>query len=279
MSRVVRRWILHDRDNRRLTRPSRSRQRRRLDLALIVLFPVGCVLGWLSLTHYAEHHPYFTVQEIIVEDSGGFPQEDVLEWSGVNVGMSMWTVDPEQIEEHLLSHSWIQSAQVRRDFPQRVHIAISIRRPVAIVLHDSERDRLPQPRIGQTFVRPEASPIVDLPYISGFAGLPLDAPAIRSALDGVLRLLSLSHLWQEPVSEISWDAQQGYSLFLDKRRITVRLGWETTPEKFTQIGKVLAKWSVDAPAAMLDARFADQIIVRPYAIENSARRRALSRPL
>ena len=216
------------------------------------------------------------MQEIIVEDSGGFPQEDVLEWSGVNVGVSMWTVDPEQIEEHLLSHSWIQSAQVRRDFPQRVHIAISIRRPVAIVLHDSLRYL---DESGACFVRPEASPIVDLPYVSGFVGLPLDAPAIRSALDCVLCLLSLSHLWQEPVSEISWDAQQGYSLFLDKRRITVRLGWETTPEKFTQIGKVLAKWSVDAPAAMLDARFADQIIVRPYAIENSARRRALSRPL
>jgi len=276
MSQAVRRWILRSRNNRRLTRPTRPRRRRQLDLALVVLFPFGCIFGWLSLTHYAEHHPYFTVQEVAIEDNGGFSQEDVLEWSGVNVGLSMWTVDPEQVEERLLSHSWIQSAQVRRDFPQRVHIAISVRRPVAIVLHDGLRYL---DESGACFSRPESGPMVDLPYVSGFAGLSLDAPATRSALDGVLRLLSLSHLWQEPVSEISWNAQLGYSLFLDERRVTIRLGWETTPEKFTQIGKVLAKWSGDASAALLDARFADQIIVRPYAVENRAQGRTLSRPL
>lgn len=276
MSRGGRRWMSRRRDNRRVAQPARSRQRRRLDLALTILFPLGCVLGWLLLMHYAEHHPYFTVQEVLVEDTGGFPQEEVLKWSGVNVGMSMWAVDPEQVEARLLSHSWIQSAQVRRDFPQRVHIAISIRRPVAIVLYDG---LLYLDESGSCFVRPERSPMVDLPYVSGFAGLPLDAPVVHSALDGVLHLLSLSHLWQEPLSEISWDVQQGYSLFLDERRITIRLGWETTPEKFTQIGKVLAKWSVEEPAAVLDARFADQIIVRPYVIENSTRSRALSRPL
>ena len=273
MSQAVRRWILHHRGNRRLTR---SHPRRRLDLVLSVLFPVGCVVGWMLLTQHAEHHPYFTVQEVLVEDTGEFSQEDVLAWSGVNVGMSMWEVDPQRVEKQLLSYSWIQAAHVRRDFPQRVHIAISIRRPVAIVLHDGLRYL---DESGNCFLRPERSPMVDLPYISGFAGLPLESLAVRSALDGVLRLLSLSHLWQEPLSEISWDPQQGYSLFLDERRITIRLGWETTPEKFTQIGKVLAKWSGDAPAAILDARFADQVIVRPYEIEHSAQSRMLSRPL
>jgi hypothetical protein len=118
-----------------------------------------------------------------------------------------------------------------------------------------------------------------LPYVSGFAGLSLDAPNVRAALDGVLRLLSLAHIWREPLSEISWDARQGYSLFLEKRRVTIRLGWETAPEKFTQIGKVLAEWTTDAPAAVFDARFADQIVVRPYVVDSGAQSRTLSRPL
>jgi hypothetical protein len=120
---------------------------------------------------------------------------------------------------------------------------------------------------------------VDLPYVSGFTQVALDAPGVRSALDGVLRLLSLSHLWQEPLSEIHWDPQQGYTLFLELRRVTIRLGWETRPEKFAQIGVVLAEWREDAPAAIFDARFAGQIVVRAYAGENSTPSRTLSRPL
>jgi cell division protein FtsQ len=223
-----------------------------------------------------EVHPYFTVQEIVVDETGGFSQADLLEWGGIKVGMSMWAVDPEQAKQRLLSHLWIQSAQVRRDLPQRIRLTVSARRPVAIVLHDGLRYL---DESGICFTRPERSPALDLPYISGFAGLPLDAPNVRAALDGVLRLLSLAHIWREPLSEISWDARQGYSLFLEERRVTIRLGWETAPEKFTQIGKVLAEWTTNAPATVFDARFADQIVVRPYVVESGAQSRTLSRPL
>jgi cell division protein FtsQ len=238
--------------------------------------PIGLALSWSLFVRYVERHPYFTVQEFIVDESAGFSQDDVREWSGITVGMSMWEVDPVQVKRQLLSHSWIQSAQVRRDFPQRVYVSVSVRRPVAIVLYDGF---MYLDEAGACFKKPEKSPAADLPYVSGFAGLSLDAPRVRSALDGVLRLLSLSHLWQESLSEIHWDEQRGYTLFLEQRRVTIHLGWETAPEKFTQIGVVLAEWPHDAPAAVFDARFADQIVVRPYAGANGEQRRALSRSL
>jgi hypothetical protein len=269
-------WKTHSRDNRRLTRPVRSRRRWYGNLALFVLFPLGLSLSGSFLVRYAERHPYFTVQEVVVDENGGFLQEDLLTWGGIAVGMSMWDVDPEQVEQRLLSYSWLQSAHVRRDFPHRVRIAVSARRPVAIVLHDGLRYL---DESGTCFLRPARSPVVDLPYVSGFAGVSLDAPHARVALGGVLRLLSLAHLWREPLSEIFWDERRGYSLFLESRRVTIELGWETTPEKFTQIGKVLAEWTADAPAAVFDARFADQVVVRPYGVEGDARSRTLSRPL
>lgn len=273
---VVRRWVAHRQDNRRLIRSARSRRRRYQDLALFILLPLGFGVGLPSLMRYAEFHPYFTVREIVVEENGGFRQTDLLEWGGVKVGMNMWRVDPDQVEQRLLLHSWIQSAQVRRDFPQRIHLAVSARRPVAVVLYDGLRYL---DESGTCFTRPERSLAVDLPYVSGFTGLSLETPSVRAALDGVLHLLSLSHIWREPLSEISWDARQGYSVFLEERRVTIRLGWETGPEKFTQIGKVLAEWTADAPAAVFDARFADQIVVRPYVSESGAQSRTLSRPL
>jgi cell division septal protein FtsQ len=241
-----------------------------------VVFPLSLSVGWSVLARYAEHHPYFTVQEIIVEENAGFSQDDLQEWGGVKVGMSMWEVDPEQVESRLLAHSWIQSAQVRRDFPQRLHVAVSTRRPVAVVLHDGP---VYLDEAGICFTKPDRTFGADLPYVSGLSGASLDAPSTRSALDGALRLLSLSRLWQEPLSEIHWDAQQGFTLFLEQRRVTVRLGWETAPEKFAQIGIVLTEWPKEAPAAVFDARFADQIVVRPYVGEGRSQGRALSRPL
>jgi cell division protein FtsQ len=243
---------------------------------LTVVLPVGLSVGGALLTHYAEHHPYFTVQEIVVNANAGFSRDDVQDWGGVQVGMSMWEVDPEQVEHRLLTRSWLQSAHVRREFPQRLYVTVSARRPVAIVLHDGPLDL---DETGVCFTQPDRKPGVDLPYVSGFAGLPLDAPHVRSALDGVLQLLSLSRLWQEPLSEIHWDAQRGYTLFLEQRQVTVQLGWETAPEKFAQIGSVLVEWPKEAPAAVFDARFADQIVVRPQADESSLSDRALSRPL
>ena len=276
MKWVVRWWMSHRRNNRRLVRSVDARRQWRWKWALFVLLSVGFGVGWPLLTGYAAHHPYFTVQEVLVDENGGFSQDDLLEWGGLTIGMSMWDVDSEQVAQRLLSHSWLRSAHVHRDFPQRVRLAVSARRPVAIVLHEGLRYL---DESGTCFLRPERSSVVDLPYVSGFAGASLETPPARVALDGVLRLLSLSHLWREPLSEISWDARFGYSLFLEGRRVTIHLGWETTPEKFTQIGKVLAEWTADAPAAVLDARFADQIIVRPYAVESGARGRTLSRPL
>lgn len=264
------------RENRRLVPSARSRPYWYAGLALFtVVFPVGLSVGWSVLARYAEHHPYFTVQEIIVDENVGFSQDDLQEWGGVKVGMSMWEVDPEQVENRLLAHSWIQSAQVRRDFPQRLHVAVSTRRPVAVVLHDGP---VYLDDSGLCFTQFERRPGVDLPYVSGLSGAPLDAPSTRSALDGVIRLLSLSRLWQEPLSEIHWDVQQGFTLFLEQRRVTVHLGWETAPEKFAQIGVVLAEWPKEMPA-VFDARFADQIVVRPYAGEGSSQGRTLSRPL
>src|SRR5262249_1889186 len=118
-----------------------------------------------------------------------------------------------------------------------------------------------------------------LPYVSGFTQVQLESPGARTALAGVLHLLSLARLLPEPISEIHWDPQQGYTLFLEQRQVSVRFGWEITPEKFAQVGMVLANWPMNAPAAIFDARFTDQIVVRPDVDERAPRGRTVSRPL
>ena len=74
---------------------------------------------------------------------------------------------------------------------------------------------------------------------------------------------------RDQVSEIHWDAQHGYTLFLAQRQATIQFGWHIIPEKFVHIGRVLEAWPADGPAAVFDARFADQIVVRPVSQKRS----------
>jgi len=211
-----------------------------------------------------------------VDSEGRFSAEEVRAWSGLAVGMSLWEIEPAAVEARLRAQPWIHSAQVRREFPQQVYVTVTARRPVAIVLPPSV---LYLDDTGACFAGHTHSEEKDLPYVTGFAGTPLDTPAARTALAGVPTVLSLARLWQEPLSEIHWDRQRGYTVFLERRRVTIWLGRETAPEKFTQVGTVLAAWPADGPAAFFDARFANQIVVRPYGDSSVPRTHDLTRPL
>lgn len=282
MRQAKRWWSRRGKENRRHKPAMRWGRFRATGLMLCVfvlvlfLLPEQLKTGWSLLTQYVEQHPYFAVQEVVIDESAGFSQELVREWSGVSVGMSMWDIDPEQVESQLLSRSWIQSAQVRRTFPRRVHLAVSVRQPIAIVMHNPP---FYLDESGMYFRNPEWEGTMNLPYISGFSEVALEAAEVRAALVEVPRLLDLARSWKEPLSEIHWDTREGYALFLEQRRVTIRLGQEHSQEQFDRVGTVLAHWPLEAPAAVFDARFADQVVVHPYAGENSASSPALSRPL
>jgi cell division septal protein FtsQ len=217
---------------------------------------------WSIVTHYAAHHPYFALQDIEVSSDGRLSVEQIRRWSGLKHGMNLWEVNPQHVEKRLHAQAWVQTADVRREFPQRVHVTVTSRRPVAIIL------RKPFTYLDDTgtyFVVQEGGDDIDLPYVSGLEHISLDTPASRAVLAEIVHLLSLVHLWREPISEIHWDPRRGYTLFLMGRQVSILLGKETTPEKFTQLRSVLEIWPVGRPAVLFDARFAHQVVVRPEA--------------
>jgi hypothetical protein len=252
----------------------RTRAPRRVGQAWFVIFVAGgiALLGGLrawgpALKHAITQHPYFAVQKIVVDSDGRLSHADIQQWSKIRTGTSVFEIDPWQVEADLLTQPWVASAVVERDLPNAIHIQVHARRPVAIV-RGTPSVYLDQQ--GTSFFDPSEQTEEarrDLPYISGVAELPLDTPQARQILVGVQQLLSLTRLWRnhgrDQVSEIHWDEQQGYTLFLSYRQATIRVGWHTIPEKFVHIGRVLETWPEDGPAAVFDARFADQVVVRP----------------
>lgn len=250
------------RENRRKARPGRTRFLWYVGIVLLIVGVASLVdTGWSYLTYYAARHPYFTVSEILIDADGRFTSEEVQTWAGLTPGTNLWDLDPARIEARLLSQPWVRAARVRREFPQRVHITVNVRQPVAILRSDP---LMYVDGSGACFALERTGDPLDLPYVGGLTGLALDSPTARTALAGILQILTLARLWQDTVSEIHWDGQQGYTLFLARRRVTVHLGWETAPEKFAHVGKVLETWPVDGPPTLFDARFANQVVARPY---------------
>jgi hypothetical protein len=242
-------------------------------LALLALFAVSVYApqGWRLLSRYVQQHPYFSITTIDVElDAGSlFSQDEIVTWSGIMRGMNLWTVDPEQVRTRLLTYKGIRDVEVRREFPQRVVVRIQTRHPIAVVAHPSltylDKD-------GVWFTATAQRKELDLPYVTGFATGELDTVAAQTALTGAVSLLSLAkQFWAEPVSEVLWDQKAGYTVFLSRRHLAIRLGWETAPEKFTQVKTVLTHWPVAGPPALLDARFMNQVVVRPFLDEYGLR--------
>lgn len=245
------------------SRPARPLRRLRRSGGLLVFISLLAGLwGWgARLVRFVVHQPYFAVQQIVVHIDGPLSQTDIRRWSGIRSGMPVFEVDRQQVETRLLSHPRVARATVARRLPDAVHIRVEVRRPVAVV-------RNPQPAYldqhGGCFFDPELpASRLDLPHVSGLAELRLGDPDARRALAGVLRLLALSRLWREQLSEIHWDQDLGYTLFLAQRQVTIRVGRETRPEQLARVGQVLETWPLDGPAAVFDARFRNQVVVRP----------------
>jgi cell division septal protein FtsQ len=249
------------RENRRKDRRLWLRRCRYAGLVLVVIAVAGTIdRVWSVLVRYVTDHPYFSVKEVVVHADGRFLPTDLRAWSGMAPGMNLWRIEPERVEAQLLTHQEIQTAQIWREFPHHVHIAVSARQPVAIVR--TEEGLVYVDDTGVCFPSREHEAL-DLPYISGLSPLPLDTATARTALVGALQRLSLARLWQEPVSEIRWDQEEGYTLFLEHHQVAVWLEWKTAAEQFAHVGKVLTQWPVDGPAVLFDARFDDQIVVQP----------------
>ncbi len=224
---------------------------------------MGLALGVLGfgpkLYTYTIHHPYFALEEIEIQSGPRLNPKQVQTLGGIEQGRSLWTLSPGTLVDRLRAHPWISEVRVKRKFPRRLEITVVERTPVAILAADSLSYVDPT---GRVLPRLKNQDDRDLPYITGLPSPPKREEALQQAL-ALLNLIQRSR-WPDQVSEVHRNQLGGWSIFLNHKRITILLpqaGWQ---DSIPRLAAVLRHWlQQGGPPALMDARFAGQVVVRP----------------
>jgi len=188
----------------------------------------------------ALRHPYFAVQQIVLSGTQALDRDSVLNAADLYVGMSIWGIDPATAEERIEALAWVREAQVRREFPNRVRIAVVEREPAAIAMVEGLQYL---DRTGRVLGPVQIGSRVDLPFITGLKGQHLQGPGVP-VLKRALRFIRLCEKRHcaGGVSEVHLHPVYGLVLIPREAPVPVIVGWGRWNGKIDRLERVLAAW-------------------------------------
>lgn len=213
-----------------------------------------------------EHLDLFRVREIRVAGTRYLAADQVIAAAAVPPGASLWS-DPTPWEEALRRHPLVRDARVRRRFPHTLVVQIVERRPVALlatpVLWPVDGD-------GAILPLDPAAMALDLPVIrppqTGAAIPGRRAGAeIRALAAELERLQEVAPAFLATVSDLGLDGGHDIAIRLLDPPVELRYRPPLDPRRLrdglTALRDAAAR-RADAVPAVIDLRFADQVIVR-----------------
>lgn len=229
-------------------------------LAVVLVTAAGAaVYSWLG------HSRLFTVRDIDLNRCAYVTREEVSGMlSGVPQG-NIWALSSQDIGRRLQSHPWVRSVAVRKAFPDRLVVRIEERRPVAMINLDALYYVDDQ---GKIFKRLTSYDPKGFPILTGFSQGDLKASDAVTArnLKRTLELLRAteSGVLRQNVSEVHFDAQDGYTLVTRDSGIQLKIGTMDIREAMQRIEEAMPKLSsVGQARGIVDLKTAGRIFVRP----------------
>jgi len=215
-----------------------------------------------GVSTYIVEQPYFAVQEIKVFGADTADRAELISSAGLKRGLSIWRIDPHDLERKMRRHPWVKRVVVRREFPRRVIVDVEEWQAAGVVALDGlyyvDAKGVVFKGVGET------EP-VDFPLITGLRGadLPPHDPSTRSKLSQVLafgREVEQSGL---RLSEIRFVPGGGILLYPASERIPFTMGWGDWAEKLLRLKRFLREWEgQEAHFAAVDMSFVGQAVVR-----------------
>jgi len=228
-------------------------------LAVVLVTAAGAaVYSWLG------HSRLFSVRDIDMNRCAYVTRDEI---SGILSGVpqgNIWSLSSGDIGRRLLSHPWVRSVSVRKSFPDRLVVRIEERRPTAMINLDT---LYYVDEEGAIFKRLTAYDPKNFPIVTGFSRTELTArdavtlqnlkktlELIRSTESGVLR---------QNVSEVHFDAQEGFTLVTKDTGLQLKIGMMDSREAMKRVEEAMPKLSsVGQARGIVDLKTAGRIFVR-----------------
>ncbi len=254
-------------DKTRAAKPKPSRNRLRLVVWIVAgLLAVGSTgVAFASAYSWLTRSQFFAVRTVDMSRCANVSLEEV--WAivrGEGAGI-LWSVPSKEIARQLSAHPWVRSVSVRKSFPDRLIVRIQERTPVAMVnldvLHYLDEEGRPFKRL--TSYDPKSFAIV-----TGFSREdllrkdPVAVRNLRKTLD-LLRGVEAGSLRQN-VSEIHFDAQDGYTVVTRDTGLQLKVGTMDVKEAIRRIETAMPKISgMTRSSGIADLKTEGRVFMRP----------------
>lgn len=166
----------------------------------------------------------------------------ILELSGVDVHSNMLALELSQVRRNIESHEWVESAEIRRIWPNMLAITVKERLPVAIVGLADGLYYLDQHGVAFAPVLPPED--MDFPFITGLQKERWPDDVEDSLLGEALQFIKYagrggSILPRQNISEIHIAGDTELVLFLADRPFPIHMGKGNMQTKYSWLTRVL----------------------------------------
>jgi len=211
------------------------------------IFDISTILWERPETQYSEYYKSLQYQlDTKVEHVKGRP---------------IWNVSIYDLEMDLKRISWIKSAHIYRQIPNKLVVQIEYKKIIANVVKDNSEL---QPIAGDSsFLEPAkisqgpAVPMLASEEFRKNKNLRFEAVSILS------KLPEYGHLSQDTVSEVTWNGKKDFTLLLKDSLAKVRLSSDNTEIKVARVNKVLNYLDQNQiKSRVIDANFSKKVVVK-----------------
>lgn len=208
-------------------------------LALLLLL-AGVGFGGYAGYRRVMSSTYFTVQRLEVQAARRASAAEIVRLMQAAKGRNIFTVDLSALRRNVLAHPWVKDAQIERELPGTLRVAITEHKARALLLMGHlylVNDE------GEVFKRVELDEAEGLPVITGIARLDfLNQPqAVKPRLRQALAYLDRYYSQVRPrLAELHLGERGEVTMVMERGGVAVRMGTDVTDERLQRLDAVWA---------------------------------------
>ncbi len=209
---------------------------------------------------------FFRLEHIEISETGKVSRQAILEATGITPGDDLLRMDIRQIGEQLLRNPWVETVRINRYFPDSLSIAVTERKPLALVnmsvvyYMDSK---------GIIFKSLDSGDNLDYPVLTGFTEewITTDPEGSREALLQACALLGAlrekGSMILADLSEINYEKDSGFTIFSTSGALQIRIGSDDFAPRIERFARIYSDiMSQKKNLKSIDLDYDDKIVIK-----------------